>query len=1583
MRKLLSVILTAAILISSVSVLMLTAFAAEPSFSVTEYGNSQKLDVSTLPSENRLSGIPTYYSYNSTTGVAKEKEDGNQTNSKFLYDDNLSQYFNSERDGYRYFNGLNKVDNVILAETNSRIVLNLGKTVNKFLVAGSKNQHPITSFEIYVGDDDSNLFVEANKVAYYTRKEGSTDYQYLITLDESVNKKYFGIKILAVDASTFVAVDQSIYLNELGAYGAINNTVETNTTLTKASLIRGIDPVKILNNSKQSVSTTESSKKAKLNLWTNDLVKDSVDNLRMWNAQGGMTIAYDLGRSFNISEVALASGSTDGQYTYVAKWKVYASDSLDDLFIGANCYAVVENTSGSNRVVDTAVFESSAKCRFVGIKIVANKNTSDTNAYISEIGVYGDDAFSTDSLANIVHMPSDNILYKESQNGTVTTYAKQGLYNQTLDLRTIGHSSSGNVDGLFNNSMANYGIKFLNINKSDENGYHSMQIAFETANEYTVDSVLLSIANKEGTVSYIAFVGDSKDTLFTYDNIFAVYDNKNGLYNTFTKVDPEQRKTGKAFGILLTSYTTSVTLHPDEIAFFEADKVSVKPSTSSVIDSKNMLAGKYPIQGSKNTVGTSEKTIDGNSVTTNNLTNNSFADVSNENSFGGKGLRFYNGDQGANITYDLGKTADISKIVIAGGKATKGNNTMALGIYGVYVADSDDKANLYNISNRVAVVINDDYSQVHSFDLSELDLSGQYVGILLYGIYDHFRASSPNAADTAFYLTEFGVYGNYATDAYTIVNEPSDDVLALKGTNALKNATIATEIDNAILTDGAALTDDTAKAVQLENADGTKLTYNLGKVMNITSLLVGGLYDSKANIAPSHYRIYLANDEASLYTNEALIVEYFNAGYKANSGKYAASAQLFDLAAAANAQYVGFEFVSAAFASKTLSLSELGVYATYNMTTDLSGDITAPEKVYLDGELVADSANIPTDALAGEHSLVVYDAESKNNVYFVKDGAFTYKSELNNALDTEGVQIRTDEPLAIRFVNSIKSSVKASVVKYGAVAAKTAALGGKDLIVDSPDYTTVNALAYEKGVQDIAFADNGTEISFTAAIYNIGTKQHLTYYAVRPYMVVEIDGVEYTVYGSTFESRPYDVAKAALADTSAQYSEEVMEYLNNIANNSSLTTVSQALYTSYGLTDESVAASVKNTAANNDRLIKVIQKAMRGEDITLGVLGGSITMGANVVKEDRYAHAYAGILREWLENTFGVNVKLVNAGIGATTSTFGVHRIEKDLLQYNPDLVVLEYAVNENKSDTTDKTYEDCVRRILASGEDTALMLLFTVRYNKISESAVNNITCYYPEQAVAGTTTYYNNQGAQMVIGENYNLPMISYMDCVVPLIEDETLTWKIEGNKSNKISVLTTDDIHPSYFGHQIIASLLSDYIAKIAENVTAETTTQNDTMPEALYGATFTNAKFYNSCDLPEEWIASMGSFKAVHDISPEYIVYESLTHGWKAKSTDEAEPMVLNIPGAKSVTMLMVRTDKIADGIKAKVTVTNEDGKPTSKNASNYYTSKDGYADALVMYTADTAEDINVAIDPVFGGQEGELVILGIMVGFGEN
>ena len=87
------------------------------------------------------------------------------------------------------------------------------------------------------------------------------------------------------------------------------------------------------------------------------------------------------------------------------------------------------------------------------------------------------------------------------------------------------------------------------------------------------------------------------------------------------------------------------------------------------------------------------------------------------------------------------------------------------------------------------------------------------------------------------------------------------------------------------------------------------------------------------------------------------------------------------------------------------------------------------------------------------------------------------------------------------------------------------------------------------------------------------------------------------------------------------------------------------------------------------RLIKTMKKAMRGEKLTVGFLGGSITQGS-LASTPQLCYAYR--VYQWWVNKFpSADITYVNAGIGGTTSQFGVSRVQDDLLAYSPDFAVL------------------------------------------------------------------------------------------------------------------------------------------------------------------------------------------------------------------------------------------------------------------------------------------------------------------------
>lgn len=122
---------------------------------------------------------------------------------------------------------------------------------------------------------------------------------------------------------------------------------------------------------------------------------------------------------------------------------------------------------------------------------------------------------------------------------------------------------------------------------------------------------------------------------------------------------------------------------------------------------------------------------------------------------------------------------------------------------------------------------------------------------------------------------------------------------------------------------------------------------------------------------------------------------------------------------------------------------------------------------------------------------------------------------------------------------------------------------------------------------------------------------------------------------------------------------------------------------------------------NNQRLNRFLEKAEQGGNLTVGVLGGSITQGA--VCPDS-AKCYHGVLLQYLRANFPKSrFTLVNAGIGATGSNYGAFWAQRDLLSKKPDLVVLEYAVNDQDGLQSALTYEGIVRQVLTTPESPRL----------------------------------------------------------------------------------------------------------------------------------------------------------------------------------------------------------------------------------------------------------------------------------------
>lgn len=200
---------------------------------------------------------------------------------------------------------------------------------------------------------------------------------------------------------------------------------------------------------------------------------------------------------------------------------------------------------------------------------------------------------------------------------------------------------------------------------------------------------------------------------------------------------------------------------------------------------------------------------------------------------------------------------------------------------------------------------------------------------------------------------------------------------------------------------------------------------------------------------------------------------------------------------------------------------------------------------------------------------------------------------------------------------------------------------------------------------------------------------------------------------------------------------------------------------------------------NNNRLLKLLYRAAKGEELTIAFFGGSITQGSLAEKpEDMYARR----VFSWWEKTFPQAIfHYVNGGIGGTTSHYGVSRVVTDLLMYQPDFVVVDFSVNDEPEVFFQETYEGLLRKILSWDSKPAVLLL-------------NNI--YYDSGKTA--------QDLHNEVGDYYGIPHVSIRESVYA---------DMKAGKYTK-EQLTPDGLHPNSFGHGLVAQQIINYLEKMKE-------------------------------------------------------------------------------------------------------------------------------------------------------------------------
>ncbi|WP_372898177.1 GDSL-type esterase/lipase family protein, partial [Stieleria sp.] len=193
-------------------------------------------------------------------------------------------------------------------------------------------------------------------------------------------------------------------------------------------------------------------------------------------------------------------------------------------------------------------------------------------------------------------------------------------------------------------------------------------------------------------------------------------------------------------------------------------------------------------------------------------------------------------------------------------------------------------------------------------------------------------------------------------------------------------------------------------------------------------------------------------------------------------------------------------------------------------------------------------------------------------------------------------------------------------------------------------------------------------------------------------------------------------------------------------------------------------------------------------------LGGSITA----------APGWRVQSREWLQEQYpDATVNEIHAAIGGTGSDLGVFRLQRDALQHDPDLLFVEFAVNDGGAapERIHQAMEGIVRQTWAANPETDICFVYTLTQAMLSDLQSGKM----PRAA-----------SAMEDLADHYSIPSIHFGVEVARMESAGKLVFKAPKPKdiAAEPMVFSTDGVHPHVeTGHRLYTEAIARCWPKFA--------------------------------------------------------------------------------------------------------------------------------------------------------------------------
>ncbi len=207
---------------------------------------------------------------------------------------------------------------------------------------------------------------------------------------------------------------------------------------------------------------------------------------------------------------------------------------------------------------------------------------------------------------------------------------------------------------------------------------------------------------------------------------------------------------------------------------------------------------------------------------------------------------------------------------------------------------------------------------------------------------------------------------------------------------------------------------------------------------------------------------------------------------------------------------------------------------------------------------------------------------------------------------------------------------------------------------------------------------------------------------------------------------------------------------------------------------------------DRDELGNAAYRLKNDKKLSVVYLGGSVTAGAGATE----SQCWRGLTGAWLKSAFpDADIELHNSAMGGSGSMLGAFRLQDDVLAYKPDLVFVEFAVNDSYSghavDGTVKTYyETILRNIRVASPNTEIISIFVCDQSHLGTSV--NYDLHPVAQLHNEVAEYYGVTGIN--VGRAMSNTILS---------------------TGSKWSDYVTDSVHPGPSGYKVYADVICSYL------------------------------------------------------------------------------------------------------------------------------------------------------------------------------